>query len=323
MLLRSDSLVERNDIISHAFHSIISNTTYYRYMTVFALVPCCRYGNTVVAYSAGTNPGNVSLALVNRYGKQFDTPLVKTVNVNQLSEYKYNPSVHEYLLNVMQKDGGYAYIHSYMVAAQFEHDTATDEVRAIVFYNYEAYHTAPISLSLVDNTLLKHFVGAEYSIETQNHPVKPIYSEKVKEDIRVENMIYHRRRALAVYLSMLSLTITMYAIYLIDERTSDTKHLQMNTQLHPITFWVATFVSDLMVYIPSVIGIYFAFVVGDLPCYIEGANLVYSALFFLAYSVAALPFSYLVSLALSKDGIGMSLYLLFTLVGKQSHLSIS
>ena len=262
------------------------------------------------------NPDNVSTALVNSYGKQFDTPSVKTLNINQLSEYKYNPSVHEYLLKVMEKDGGYAYIHSYMVAAQFEHDAATDEVRAIVLYNYEAYHTAPISLSLVDNTLLRHFVGAEYSIETQNHPVKPIYSEKVKEDIRVDNMIHHKRRALAIYLCMLSISTTMYAIYLIHERTSGTKHLQMNTQLHPLTFWTATFACDFIVFIPSVIGIYFAFVVGDLPCYIEGPNLLYSFLFFLGYSIASLPFTYLVSLTLSKDGIGMSLYLLFNLLGE-------
>ena len=287
---------------------------------VYDRVPCCRYGKTVVAYSGGTNPDNVSMALVNSYSKQFDTPLVKTVNVGRLSEYKYNPSVHDYLLNVIKKDGSYAYIHRYMVAAQFEHDNATDEVRAIMFYNYEAYHTAPISISLVDNTLLRHFVGAEYSIETQNHPVKPTYSEKVKEDIRVDDMIHRKRRALAIYLSSLSIGTTMYAIYLIHERTSGTKHLQMNTELHPMTFWVATFACDFMIFIPSVVGIYFAFVVGDVPCYIDGANLVYSALFFLAYSVAALPFTYLVSLTLSKGGVGMSLYLLFNLLGKQSHL---
>ena len=287
---------------------------------VFDLAPCCRYGKTVVPYSGGTNPDNVSMALVNSYSKQFDTPLVKTVNIGRLSEYKYHPSVHDYLLNVMKKDGSYAYIHRYMVAAQFEHDNATDEVRAIMFYNYEAYHTAPISISLVDNTLLRHFVGAEYSIETQNHPVKPTYSEKVKEDIRVYNMIYHKRRPLPVYLGILSTSITMYAIYLIHERTSGTKHLQMNTKLHPMTFWVATFACDFMIFIPSVVGIYFAFVVGDEHCYIEGADLVYSALFFLAYSVAALPFAYLVSLILSKGGIGMSFYLLFNLLGKHSHL---
>ena len=292
-------------------------------MTVFDPVHCCRYGKTVVAYSAGTNPSNVSLALVNSYGKQFDMQLVKTININQLIDYKYHPSVHEYLLNVMKKDGSYAYIHNYMVAAQFEHDTATNEVRAIMFYNYEAYHTVPISLSLVDNTLLRHFVGAEYSIETQNHPVKPIYSEKVKEDLRVDNMIHHDRRAVANFLFMLSTSTTMYAIYLIHERTSGTKHLQMNTELHPMTFWVATFVSDFMVFIPSVVGIYFAFVVGDMHCYIEGHNLLYSFLFFLAYSVAALPFTYLVSLTLSKGGIGMSIFLLFSLLGKQSCLLIS
>ena len=216
------------------------------------------------------------------------------------------------------KPNSYKYAYSYMVAAQFDHNNATDQVRAVAFYNYEAYHTTAISLSLVDNTLLQHFVGANYSIETHNNHRQPAYSKWVAEDVYIGEMIRGRRRLVGLFGSTLFTLVTNFcAIYLISEREGGTKRLQLNSKLHPVTFWAVTFVSDYFVLLLSVAGIYIAFFVGDLRVYTDGVNLPATGLFFLMYAFAALPMTYVVSNLLSTTGVGMSLFTTFTLIGKR------
>ena len=143
----------------------------------------------VVAYSAGTRPDYVSLSLAACYSKLFDSPLVKTVNVGALPKHKTNPVVHNFLLEVM-KPSRYKYTYGYMVAAQFDHDSKTDEIHAVALYNYEAYHTAAISLNMVDNALLKHFVGTEYSIVTENAHIRQILSKRSAEKKKVSTLMW-------------------------------------------------------------------------------------------------------------------------------------
>ena len=115
---------------------------------------------------------------------------------------------------------------------------------------------------------------------------------------------------------MLAFCTNFFAVYMINERTGGTKRLQLNSKLHPLTFWAATFASDYLVLLLSMAGIYIAFVIGNMESYIDGVNFPYSLLLFLLYGFAVLPMTYLLSIFLSKAGIGMSVFLIFSLFGK-------
>ena len=193
--------------------------------------PCCRYGKTVVGFSAGKSEDNVTLALAARYSGQFDSGQVSLVQVTGHRPPYLTPHVSDFLLDVLKTDSR-KYTYGYMVAAQFEHNKKTDEIHAIALYNYEAYHTPAISLSLVDNALLKYSVGTEYSIETQNAYRRPVYSKRVADKVRVKQEIRHKNPVALTYLIPgLPLVTTLYAIYLINERATGSSHLQVTSVL--------------------------------------------------------------------------------------------
>ena len=280
----------------------------------------CAYGTkTVVAYSAGWNPDNVSTALAATYSKQFDSRLVETINVGELRDQNRHPVVQEYMLDAF-KDDSYAYTYDYMVAAQFDHNKVSDEVHAVALYNYEAYHTAPISLSLVDNTLLRHFVGAGYSIETQNDPIEPSYSKQVAEDVRTQNEIkleydvYHLngRTYLTFAMPAIIVVTNFCVIYVIDERERGSKRLQLNSGVHPIVFWSATFLVDLLVLLVSDCAVMVAFVIADLESIIDTRSMYLVMVIFVFFAFAILPMTYVASLCISNGGIGISLLPMFS-----------
>ena len=274
---------------------------------------CCRYGKTVVGYSAGIYPDNVSLDLAASYSRQFNSPLVTLVNVGELRSPVPTPHMNTFFEAAIKTDSR-KYTYGYMVAAEFDHNNDTDEVRAVAFYNYEAYHTTAISLSLVDNSLLQHFVGANYSIETQNAYRKPVYTVEVAEKVRVKTKLATTESIELMYLiPLMPLITTFYAIYLINERKSGANRLQLISHLHPMTFWVSTILSDLFMLMMPIAGIYLAFFVGDMECFIDGINMPYSFLIFIMFGFASLPLTYLVSLLISRDGNGMSLFLTINL----------
>ena len=218
------------------------------------------------------------------------------------------------------KNDEYKYTYGYMVAAQFKHDSATDEIHAVALYNYEAYHTAPISLSLVDNTLLRYSVGAEYSIETQSDPIQldlstaVAKSERIKRELRSRGEV--REQNIKTYLICLtpaiSLVANICAIYLINERWKGAKRLQLITGLHPIVFWFTTFLTDFLFMLLPIALIYCALFIMDTKSLTDGTNLPYSILIFTFFAFAILPEKYLASLFISKGDIGMNILILYT-----------
>ena len=276
----------------------------------------------MVGYSAGIYPDNVSLALAASYSRQFNSPLVTLVKVSEQRSPVRTSQMNKFFEAAIKSDSR-KYTYSYMVAAQFDHNNATDEVRAVAFYNYEAYHTTAASLSLVDNTLLQHFVGANYSIETQNAYRKPVYSAGVAETVRVRTKLATIETIELMYLiPIMPLITTFYAIYLINERTTGANRLQLISHLHPMTFWVSTILADLFMLMMPIAGIYLAFFVGDMQCFIDGINMPYSFLIFIMFGFASLPLTYLVSLLISRAGNGMSLFLTFNLAFGKNHMRL-
>ena len=260
--------------------------------------------------SAGRSPDNVSMGLRAAYNRQLHSPFVTTVSVRDVSSS----------LQDAMTPSSYKYTYGYMVAAQFDHNNDTDEVRAVAFYNYEAYHTTAISLSLVDNTLLQHFVGANYSIETQNDHLVPSYSQNIATKRRVEKRkgLYHSVSEsyadfYMMYLSpALTLVTNLCTIYLITERETGARRMQLINCVHPVTYWTTTFVCDFVLYLLSVYLLYVVFYAAGLQCFTDGYNLPFSALIFTFYGFAMLPFRYLVSLFMSSRGIGISVVSFFS-----------
>lgn len=261
----------------------------------------------------------MSVALSSEYTGQITCPLVTNVNAT-------GRNINTFLEELIEDDA-YTYTYRYMVAAQFEHDSNTNEIKAVALYNYDAYHTSAISVSFVDNALLRYFVGAEYSIKTQNDPIVPIYStvvakrERIKNELRSKNegRYSNAKTYLIVLTPAITLVTNFFAIYLITEREMGSKRLQLITGVHPVTFWFTTFVSDFLVWLLPVALIYCSFFVTGTLSLTDGINLPYSLVLFLMFGFAILPEIYLASLWISNGGVGLSVLCLYTLTTGMQH----
>ena len=89
----------------------------------------------------------------------------------------------------------------------------------MALFNNEAYHTAAISLNLVDNALLRYFVGPGYSISTMNrHRVHKFEIEFAD----VQQLSEHW--AIIFCLSVtFPVIMTFYVMFLVEERVTGSK----------------------------------------------------------------------------------------------------
>jgi ATP-binding cassette subfamily A (ABC1) protein 3 len=94
-----------------------------------------------------------------------------------------------------------------------------------------------------------------------------------------------------------------FAVFLIKERVSKAKHLQFLSGANGLSFWLSTFLWDLVYYMLATLFIfiiwtifyYTAAVKDDLKVYLTGDRLGYTILLYIFYGFSHIPMTYLIS----------------------------
>ena len=170
--------------------------------------------------------------------------------LNNVTRTYYNESdMDSYLVDVA-KASMYKYNQYYLIAAEMD-DTPNDT--AITgFYNNEAYHAIAISLSYINNALLKYHAGDGYRIETFNHPLPWSLNSKVNNDVN-DSMTVGFIFSYCLMFGMAFL-IGTFVVFLINERSSGAKHSQFVSGVSTLNFWVSTFSWDFINYlVPAIL----------------------------------------------------------------------
>merc|ERR1719181_104555 len=124
------------------------------------------------------------------------------------------------------------------------------------------YHSSAVSLNHVNNAILRARVGPNAGrIDTVNHPLNRTADSLLND---------WTQSALDVLMSIwviiaMSFVPASFLLYLVGERTTKVKHMQLVSGTSPATYWVATYVWDCALYmVPCfvVVGI-FATIGGD------------------------------------------------------------
>ena len=270
------------------------------------------FDRTTIVYGGGNTTRTTSTMLADAYRSQLEGSAHHLVYVSDMAKYNSNVGVHSYLVDRGLEDS-YAYKYGYFVAAMFQ-SVGADEVICTALHNYDAYHTAPISLNLVDNALLRHYVGPGYSIQTTNHFIQFDYTEKVATTAYAN---YQAARSAIPSTSLgivFPLIVDLFAIYLITERSSGSRFLQIIGGLHVVTFWAANVSFDIIVLLASIAPIYVVFYAYTLTCYTDWHHMIYSITLLLACGWANLPLAYLASVMFSKPSLGVSLLIIYTFI---------
>lgn len=124
--------------------------------------------------------------------------------------------------------------------------TAHENGTMIAWFNNQLYHTAPISLNLLHNAILKATVGADHSIKVANWPVPFNPISKTLLTMNGDDM----GSQLAANMSFaMAFIMAFYALIYIKERSSKAKLLQFISGVEATTFWLTSLLFDFVVHI--------------------------------------------------------------------------
>lgn len=124
--------------------------------------------------------------------------------------------------------------------------STTNNGSYIAWFNNQLFHTAPLSLNLLHNALLKAKLGEEYSIQVSNWPIPFSSTSKLYLSENGHNM----GNQLANYISFaMAFTMALYIMFYIRERASKAKLLQFISGIDASTFWMTSFLFDYATYI--------------------------------------------------------------------------
>jgi ATP-binding cassette subfamily A (ABC1) protein 3 len=243
------------------------------------------FRNNYILYSDGIGSSKMIEDLGHIYANQFEYSSSIPIHVN-LSE---SQSLDTYLVSIGER-GIATYNAQYMLALELKNQSG--RLKTMGFFNAQSYHTAPMTLSAVDNMWLKYYMNQSYSIQTTNHPFPRTTENKINDQLTqgFEGFVI----ATNVVFGMAFLA-SSFVLFLIKERTIKAKHCQFVSGVESWTFWAATFSWDLINYMLPCFLLILAFAAFGVGAYIDDERFLYIMLLFLLYGWALLPFMYLLS----------------------------
>ncbi len=267
------------------------------------------FGRSTVVYGvAGGDNATEAFAIAKLYRRIVDSDGRKVEYLNEMPGHTESDNVHDYLMEKGKRD-----IHEYnyrtFVAAEFR--SVDGRMFVMAFFNFQAYHTSAISLTLVDNALLKHYVGHDYSIETTNHPRQVSDVPDKASDIAILS-----KGVLIVIgiIIVLPVTISSYTLFAVSERTNGVKDAQFISGLHVPVYWAAMFVCDNVMYVVSVVLVMVLLFVYDIRAFTSAEGFPATILIFLLYGWASQPMMYVVSFIFKSSGSALAWTTSFNLV---------
>jgi len=213
---------------------------------VFALLASAM----VLAVPTDTDPLPLPLDL-----RHFDRPLVPFASVgaeqlaNRYSEVasRYGEPVStkgrnmdDYLLDIAKRSLD-NYNQRYIVAG-----TANDNGSFVGHFNNFGLHSIAVSLSLADNAVLRHVVPGNSRILTVNHPL-PRSVERRTQTATSKASFISTQFPFVVSLG-LAFLVGSFVLFVVNQRSNKAKHSQFVSGIGAVSYWLAAFVWDLLIF---------------------------------------------------------------------------
>ena len=272
------------------------------------------YGDTTVVYGAMPRSSivgrrNEQLKLSNAYYHMLQSEHELTDVGKQSADSSNESTVYNYMV-AAAKSYRFAAVYRQVVASEFV-TLPSGELVATAFYNYEALHSPVISLNLVDNAILQHHVGTEYSIEVTSHPrvmEMGMQERKAKEDAFDPQKIVVTFGAITLVLPVI---MASYMTTVVRERGTRNKHMQIMGGMHPWVLLEAMLAFDCTIHILTVAAMVITFNAYDIKVYAGLTNSFYLSVFLLAFGLAMLPMMYLVAFLFKSPSTGFTVGAMF------------
>ena len=121
-----------------------------------------------------------------------------------------------------------------------------DRPKIVAHFNNQPFHVPPLALTQVTNALLKFVLNSSNSsILTINHPL-PRTAHDELNDLAIKDATgFNVASGISFGFSFL---IASFAIFLIKERASNSKHIQYLSGCNSNVFWISAFLWDMLNY---------------------------------------------------------------------------
>lgn len=221
-----------------------------------------------------------------------------TSKVN-LSEY--GESMISYFAGLGKEVGVSVYNRKYIMGTTFDADNSLF-MKLTGFFNGQLFHSVAISLTHILNTLLKFHTDPLSSIELINHPLPEMYDNNVKKTL-TDNSFLGFIIAFCILFGMAFLS-SSFVMFIIKERSSQSKHIQIVCGLRRFLFWLGNFTWDFVNYLIPCLCILVAFVAFKTEAYTE-ERLGYVFIALCLHGWAMLPFVYAFHFLFKTPASGM------------------
>ena len=179
------------------------------------------------------------------------------------------------------------------------HELNASKILLEGYFNDNPLHSSAISLHALSNAMLRSV--ANVSIVSHNHPLPRTVNDKL-DDVMTVNFRFSGSFNFG-FLYGMSFLGASFIVFLIKERVSKSKHIQILSGVHYANFWMATFVWD---YINFLVPCFFTVVllyVFDIEAFIK-AGIHNVVILMLVFGLGQLPFVYCLSLLFRESTAG-------------------
>ncbi|CAD5115360.1 DgyrCDS4339 [Dimorphilus gyrociliatus] len=177
----------------------------------------------------------------------------------------------------------------------------TDQKKSsiLAYFNNQAFHTPAVILSIIANGFLNFVNGTLNHIDFVNYPLPRTVQQKLKDEqtLQITGFII----GFEVVFGM-SFLAASFSLFLIRERATGSKHLQLVSGVRKTTYWLATFIWDYLIFILPCCCLFITFALFNILDYTDKFQNV--LLLLLLYGWAMLPSMYVWSFMFSTPSTG-------------------
>ncbi|XP_069685343.1 phospholipid-transporting ATPase ABCA3-like isoform X4 [Periplaneta americana] len=218
--------------------------------------------------------------------------------------YPLNESMSKYIIDESRRHLSLVR-QNYILGATFSEDTI------IGWFNNLPYHSVPLAIGMIHNTLLKHYTN-DYSITVVNYPL-PFTEDSIIgfQSSASNNMGFQVAFSLGFSMAFVS---AFFIIFYVSERVTKAKHLQIVSGVEVLTFWTSSLIWDMFLFLFPVLGTIITFLAFREEGFSTGSELGRIIIVLICFSWSFLPATYLFSFVFSVPLTGFTRMTMVNLV---------
>ncbi|CAF3930645.1 unnamed protein product, partial [Didymodactylos carnosus] len=167
------------------------------------------------------------------------------------------------------------------------------EPQVAIWYNNKGWPASLAYLNIFNNALLRSIVPSEvakdYGITAIQHPLP---QTQIQLDLDLQTRGYIELFTAVCVIFALAFVPASFLVFLIDERATTSKHLQLVSGVNGLIYWISNYAWDIVNFTVSLIFCVIIFLAFRIQAYVYGENLLCLILLLFLYAFASIPLMY-------------------------------